>query len=178
MAPRNATVRAGPFAGLTYPRDQLADVDAPVAKLVGCYEQEIAATFREALADGVDVFVDVGSADGYYAVGMAVRSPSLTTHAYDLSRSARNLCAAIAALNGVDARVRLGSSCDTAALARLPLDGALLLCDIEGGEGEFFVLRPSRCCVARVSSSKRMTALSQGWGGWWRAPSSTATRSA
>ena len=137
----DATVRSGPFAGLRYPADRLADVDAPVAKLVGCYEQEIADIFADALGGGVRTFVDVGSADGYYAVGMAVRNPLLTTYAYDLSRSARRLCAAVAALNGVADRVRLGRRCDARELRGLPLEGALMLCDIEGGEAEFFDAR-------------------------------------
>ena len=137
----DATVRSGPFAGLHYPADRLADIDAPVAKLVGCYEQEIADIFSDALRSGVRTFVDVGSADGYYAVGMAVRNPLLTTHAYDLSKSARRLCAAVAALNGVADRVRLGRRCDAGELRGLPLDGALMLCDIEGGEAEFFDAR-------------------------------------
>lgn len=140
-ASTDATVRSGPFAGLRYPADRLADVDAPVAKLVGCYEQEIADIFAGALGRGVRTFVDVGSADGYYAVGMAVRNPLLTTYAYDLSSSARRLCAAVAALNGVAERVRLGRRCDARELDGLPLDGALMLCDIEGGEAEFFDAR-------------------------------------
>lgn len=132
---------AGPFAGMAYPTDRLADVGAPGAKLLGSYEHEIADIFAEAILGDVDVFVDVGSAEGYYAVGMAFANPGLTTYAYDLSRSARGLCATIADLNGVGDRVHIGRRCDAAALARLPLDNALLLCDIEGAEGAFFDTR-------------------------------------
>lgn len=137
----DAVVGSGRFAGLAYPPDRLADVDAPVAKLVGCYEQEISGVFAEALDGGVETFVDVGSADGYYAVGMARANPRLTTYAYDLSRSARRLCATVAELNDVGPRVRLGRRCDARELAALPLEGALLLCDIEGGEADFFGAR-------------------------------------
>lgn len=134
----DSTVRGGAFAGLVYPPNGFADVDAPVAKLVGCYEQEIAYVFADALRDGVEVFVDVGCADGYYAVGMAMRSPRLATYAYDLSRSALRKCASVAELNDVTDRVRLAGRCNPEALAGLPLEGALLLCDIEGGEADFF----------------------------------------
>jgi hypothetical protein len=137
-AATNATVQAGPFAGLRYPADRIADIDAPVAKLLGCYEREIADVFEDALARGVEVFVDVGSADGYYAVGMALASPWVTTFAYDISRSARRLSRTIAERNEVGDRVRIRGRCHVAELASLPLDGALLLCDIEGGEAEFF----------------------------------------
>lgn len=137
-AATDATVQAGPFRGLGYPADRMADVDAPVAKLLGCYEREIAGVFESALARGVDVFVDVGSADGYYAVGMAVASPRVTTFAYELSRAARRLCRTVADRNGVGDRVRIAGRCRPRALASLPLDGALVLCDIEGGEADFF----------------------------------------
>jgi hypothetical protein len=138
VATTDATVRSGPLAGLAYPPSRMADIDAPVAKLLGCYEQEIAHIFGETLDRGVEVFVDVGAADGYYAVGMAVRNPSLTTYAYDLSRSARQICATVADLNSVRDRVRVARRCDADALAGLPLEDAFLLCDIEGGEVEFF----------------------------------------
>src|SRR4051812_49114802 len=78
------TVARGPFAGLQYPPAGLADVDAAVAKLVGSYEAELYPVFARWLEHGSGLFVDVGSADGYFAVGVAVADASATVHAYDL----------------------------------------------------------------------------------------------
>jgi hypothetical protein len=129
-------VQAGPFAGMAYPPHRLADVDAAAAKLLGVYEQEIAWVFERAIVGNVSNFIDIGCADGYYAVGMACASPTMTTFAYDLSSSARALCAEVATASGVGTRVRIGKRCSADVLGSLPVDRALVLCDIEGAEVE------------------------------------------
>ncbi len=131
-------VRGGLFAGLRYPVERVADVDAPVAKLLGVYEREIATVFEDAIRRGTRTFVDVGCADGYFATGMAFVSPGLTTHAFDIARSARELCATVAAMNDVAGRVNVKSSFSAASLDGLDVDGALLLCDVEGAERTLF----------------------------------------
>jgi hypothetical protein len=130
------TVRRGPFAGLSYPQDRLADVDAPVAKLLGSYEQELHGIFAAALARGTETFIDIGCADGYYAVGMALASTQTTVWAWDISRSSRRLCHEVAQLNGCVGGVRIGNRFSASSLDQIPTSGALLLCDIEGAERE------------------------------------------
>lgn len=127
-----STTSGGPFRGLRYPPDRLAEVDAPVAKLVGAYEQELASIFTEAAVEGLGL-VDVGCADGYYAVGYPLIAPGATSYAYDIAGSARRLCRTLARLNGVEDRVRIGSRVD---LEQLPPDAGLMLVDIEGAEVE------------------------------------------
>lgn len=129
-------VSAGPFAGMQL-RASLAEIDVASAKLIGSYEREIADIFSDAIAAGVPTFVDVGCADGYYAVGMAFASNATTTYAFDLAASARRICRETAHANGVAERVRIGGRCDAAALRALPLEGALVLLDIEGAEVDF-----------------------------------------
>jgi len=155
-----ARVQAGPFAGIRYPHRRLPDVDAAVAKLLGVYEREIAWVFERAIAQGVPAFVDVGCADGYYGVGMAHASPATTTYAFDLSRSARELCVTTAAVSGVAPRVRVGRRLTFELLAALPTDGALVLCDIEGGEVELLdaataALLASAVVVVEVHEDQR-----------------------
>ena len=129
-------VEAGPFAGMRL-RGPLAAVDAAPAKLLGSYELEIGHVFAAAAADRVTTFVDVGCADGYYAVGMAFASPTTHTYAFDIAKSAQRVCRALAEQNGVADRVHIGARCDADALRRLPLDGSLVLVDIEGAEVDF-----------------------------------------
>jgi hypothetical protein len=136
LAGDDLVVQAGPFAGLTYPPRRLADIDALIPKLLGVYEQEIVWVFERAIARNICAFIDVGCADGYYAVGMACASPATTTFAYDISSSARQLCADTAVASSVDGRVRIGKRFSIAALLSLPTTSSLLLCDIEGGEVE------------------------------------------
>jgi hypothetical protein len=131
-------VRDGPFAGLRYPEARVAEIDAPVAKLLGTYEQELHPVFTAALARGVNTFIDVGSADGYYAVGLPAADRRITTYAFDLSRSARELCAEVARLNDVSGQVRIGKRFSLASLSPIDPAGALMLCDIEGAEAALF----------------------------------------
>lgn len=121
-------VASGPFTGLRYPADRLEEVDAPVAKLLGTYECELASIFEEATGP----FYDIGSADGYYAVGMALRGHRVI--AWDTSANARELCAAVAALNGVTIEQR-------ATYTGEPMSEGLVLVDIEGAERDLLTGR-------------------------------------
>lgn len=127
-----ATVARGPVAGLRYPTSRIADVDTPLGKLLGVYEHEIAALFTR---PGVGPFIDVGCADGYYAVGMPVANPGMPSYAFDLASSARELCSTMAELNGVAGSVSVGGRFSLSALRHIPHSRALVLIDIEGGEG-------------------------------------------
>ncbi len=128
----------GPCVGLRYPTDRLDEIDAPVAKLLGIYEQQLHSPLTAAIEAGRRVFVDVGCAEGYYAVGLALDSGDLQVYAYDLARSARAFCGDLAGSNGCADRVRVGGRCDVGQLRGLPLDNAFLLADIEGAEFDFF----------------------------------------
>ena len=133
VADGEPVVRGGPFRGMRYPGTRLSEIDAPVAKLLGTYEHEIAWVFWRAIEQQVTAFIDLGCADGYYAVGMAHACPKTTTHAFDLATSARRLCAETATASGVEQRVHVGKRFTVEALPR-HLDRALVLCDIEGAE--------------------------------------------
>lgn len=128
----------GPFAGMVYPT---ADSTGSTlhAKLLGCYEQELHPFIEQAIANPADGVVDVGCAEGYYAVGMAMRTPSSKIYAYDTEARAHELCRAMAAANGVADRVTLGQFCNAAELIRLASTGRLLvISDCEGYEGTLF----------------------------------------
>jgi hypothetical protein len=153
LAGGDPIVQAGPFTGMAYPTGRVADIDAAVPKLLGVYESEIAWVFERAIAQNVTTFVDIGCADGYYAVGMAHASPATTTFAYDISSSARELCSATAVASRVEPRVKVGSRFTVDALASLPTAGALVLCDIEGAETDLLDANAAAAlagCVAVV----------------------------
>lgn len=128
----------GPCAGLRYPADLLPEVDAPVAKLLGTYERQLHEPLTRAIRAGRGPFIDVGCAEGYYAVGLALTCRGLTVHAYDHARSARSLCGQLAAINGCVEQLELHVHCDQRELRRLPLEHALVLADVEGAEFALF----------------------------------------
>ncbi len=128
------TVRHGPFQGMQYVAGLENPPDDLVAKLTGEYEVELRDTVAEWVRAGFPHVVDVGAAEGYYAVGFAHAMPGTTVHAYDIEPLARERCAALAARNGVQDRVVIGESCTPATLAGLPAEGVALLSDCEGYE--------------------------------------------
>src|SRR5690348_12219164 len=97
------TVTGGPFAGLTYPD---AEPLSLVPKLLGVYESELHAAVEEAIRARPEVIVNVGAADGYYAVGLKRRCPGATVIAYEADAGQADLCRRVAAANQVDLEVR------------------------------------------------------------------------
>src|ERR1019366_1110665 len=91
------------------------------------------------LSNDYAAVVDIGCAEGYYAVGFALRLRNSEVYAFDTDQRAKELCAQMAALNGVDSRIHIGDFCGLDMLRSLPLgDGALILSDCEGYEGTLF----------------------------------------
>ena len=108
-------------------------------KLLGSYESELHATLEELLAHEYSAVVDVGCAEGYYAVGLGLRLRNAALYAFDTDPRARAACAEMAKLNGVDSRIHIGGMCDKNVLRSLPLGTrALIIADCEGYEAELF----------------------------------------
>ena len=97
------TVSGGPFAGLTYPDTAPLSL---VPKLLGVYESELHAAVEDAIRARPQTIVNVGAADGYYAVGLARRCPGAQVIAYEADAQQLELCRRVAAANGVAVDVR------------------------------------------------------------------------
>lgn len=126
----------GPFAGMEYSREA---VGSPLpAKLVGCYEEELHGLVERIVTSAYDTIINVGCAEGYYAVGLARRMPATRVIACDIDPRARRLCAEVAARNGVGDRVQVEGACTPERLAAIlaaPATGrALAILDCEGYE--------------------------------------------
>jgi hypothetical protein len=118
------TVSGGPFAGLTYPD---ASATSLVPKLLGVYERELHPAIEAAVAAAPERIVNVGAADGYYAVGLARRCPAAKVTAYEADAEQRALLARVAAANGVELEIE-GTA------ERLPELAGLVVVDCEGCE--------------------------------------------
>jgi hypothetical protein len=126
-------ILAGPFEGMNYGSTK-AMCSALYPKLLGTYEHELAEVFEAALARNHPRVVDVGAADGYYAVGFAFRQPGTQVLAYDQDPRARAELAKLAELNGVADRIEIRGRCEPAELAGLGLPSGLIIVDCEGYE--------------------------------------------
>jgi hypothetical protein len=143
------TVRAGPFAGLRYPEGVISHVTTAVPKLVGSYERELHEAVEHAIEADPSSVITAGSADGYYAVGLARRLPGATVHGFDVEPHWRRICAQVAEENGVRERVVLGERLEGTAFGELPVDGALVVIDCDGCEEDLFSADP----VARLAGA-------------------------
>lgn len=134
LATQAGLVLGGPFEGMRYVEKSVGSMWWP--KILGTYEIELADLVRELCHERPEWVVDIGAAEGYYAVGLAWRCPETRVIAFEAEAAGRKLQAELAALNGVADRVRIEGFCDHAALrAALGLDReGLIICDIEGGE--------------------------------------------
>jgi hypothetical protein len=127
-------VRGGPFQGLRYVPSYVRWSGDLIPKLLGTYEEELHPVIERWLEGDFDTIVDVGSAEGYYAVGLARGIPGARVFAFDVHEHVNRICAEIAAANGVRDRLHLGRDCDCDALQALAGRRTAVLLDCEGCE--------------------------------------------
>jgi len=104
---QGAVVMQGPLQGLDF-LPQSAE-GCHIAKLLGCYEQPLQPFIEEAINAQYPTVLNIGCAEGYYAVGMARRMMNTRVLAYDLNPTAQTTCAELAAKNGVTGCVQVGA---------------------------------------------------------------------
>jgi SAM-dependent methyltransferase len=85
--------------------------------------------------------IDVGCAEGYYAVGLARLMPEVTVYAYDIDQRARAACAELAAKNAVADRVIIDGEFKPDGFEAFRGRRALVMLDAEGAELD--VLQPA-----------------------------------
>jgi len=90
----NHRVQDGPFAGMQYPEEMVrTDTESPfMPKLLGCYEMECNPFIEEICRRDYDQVINIGAAEGYYAVGLAMRMPRTRIIAFETSSRSRRLC--------------------------------------------------------------------------------------
>ena len=127
-------VTAGPFAGMRYIQNSVGSAWAP--KVLGIYEKELWPAVEAAAAERYDTLVDIGAAEGYYAVGFARRLPHIRVIAFEADLSAHRLLHLLSAANGVERQVEVHGLCTSESLSRALVDtgNALIICDAEGAE--------------------------------------------
>jgi|HubBroStandDraft_1064217.scaffolds.fasta_scaffold00503_20 hypothetical protein len=135
---RDLTVLTGPFRGMKYPSPR--SFGSPLLpKLLGSYESELHEVLEELSSNRYTRIINIGCAEGFYAVGLGLRFPDADIHAFDIDSEARQLCRNLGKLNGVDQQLTVGEYCGQATLRSL-LCGqkALVVSDCEGCEYDLF----------------------------------------
>ena len=111
-------------------------LDFDIPKLLGIYERELYSHIERACALNFPLIVDVGAAEGYYAVGLAVRNPAARVIAFEMQAKERLQLTEKAKLNGVEEQMHISGKCEAVDLEQA-LAGAthpFVICDTEGYE--------------------------------------------
>jgi hypothetical protein len=136
----NLVVQAGPFKGLKYPEFKSYG-SALFAKLAGTYEHVLHKLFAGENFQKYERLIDIGCAEGYYAVGSALINNRLLVMAVDTDQQALNFCRGMAQLNHVSERITYEQNFDIFSVEKF-VDGkekfTLIICDCEGCELEIF----------------------------------------
>lgn len=125
-------VQSGPFKGMHLTTRSVSAGWSP--KLLGCYEEEVQPLLERVLYREYHQIVNIGAAEGYYAVGLALRIPDAEVWAFDSQPRAQETCSELAYLNGVANRLRVHGHCTAEALRAILAERALVVCDCEGAE--------------------------------------------
>jgi hypothetical protein len=148
--PGGRRVAQGPFQGMDYV--PLASSGTLLPKLLGTYESELYPAVEEICRAGCDRIVDIGAAEGYYAVGMALRNPGVPLTCFEMDPSVRYYLRRVARRNGVLGRITIAGECTPERLDAA-LSGAerpAIICDCEGAED--VLLDPGRVPNLRRAS--------------------------
>lgn len=124
-------VRNGPFKGMLYVKNSTGSQLLP--KILGSYEEPIQHWIKKIINKKYDKILDIGCAEGYYAVGFARSCSETEIIAYDISPNAILLCQKLAQLNKTS-NINFKNECDHKELEKQCDENVLVFCDIEGNE--------------------------------------------
>lgn len=134
-------VQRGPFKGMKYPQF-IATGSSLWPKLAGVYEKEIQNLIYKSLEKKYKYIIDIGCAEGYYAVGYARKKVAEKIIAYDIDKNAQRMCKKMCEINNVEIDIR--SFCTESTLEKMNFDGykrSLIIMDCEGYERELLTKR-------------------------------------
>jgi hypothetical protein len=137
---REPYIMSGPFAGMRYIDEFTFGPIAP--RWLGVYESQLHPCVRRIVDGPYDSVIDIGAAEGYYAVGIARARPDLTVVSFEADPLSRRAQRRLAVLNDVR-NLEIRSLCSHRQLEAVLGDVSFVLCDIEGHELE--LIDPARC---------------------------------
>ncbi|WP_068322660.1 FkbM family methyltransferase [Polynucleobacter yangtzensis] len=134
------TVIDGPFRGLKLSEDRnWGNSNDLTTQILGTYEREIVDLIA-LLSSPNGVFIDIGGANGFYAVGVAKCLSFSSVYVYELSAEGRREISINAVLNDVDPFIKIGGKFDNNTVSQDWVEAknstGVILIDIEGGEFE------------------------------------------
>lgn len=129
-------VTYGPFSGLQLQWNSSWGAKSRGTMLLGIYELEVLRELIET-SKNYRYFIDVGAADGYYALGVLVGEYFEKSFCYEASRNGREVIKVNAEINGLSDRVAIRGKATSDFFLDFKedlRDDSVVLVDIEGGE--------------------------------------------
>ena len=144
-------VMNGPFQGMKY--IATANGSQLLPKILGSYEEPIHEWVREKILSGHhETIIDIGCAEGYYAVGFALKSPKSKIIAFDIDTSALANAKQLAMINKVNYRVEFSERFDAAVISsELETEKEkkiLIFMDVEGAELDLLDSRKNKSLLS------------------------------
>lgn len=130
---QDISVLSGPFQGMKYFNEVIWGSIEP--KWIGSYELELHPIIYKIIETEYDTIINIGSAEGYYSVGLAIRLPHARVLSYEVDPWSRRQQRRLAALNQAT-NLRIDGFCTHKQLDLRSRGRTLVLCDIEGSETE------------------------------------------
>lgn len=139
----NYTICNGPFIGMKYISKSNASSLSP--KIIGTYEMELHPIIEDIISINYKNIVDIGCAEGYYAVGFAYRLKDTIhchVYAYDTNKEALENLTKLTKINSVMEKITVNSYFDHNEFSVYQNEHTLIFCDIEGDE--LYLLNPEQ----------------------------------
>ena len=130
-------VRNGPFKGMLYIENSAGSQLLP--KILGSYEEPIQHWIEKIINKKYDKILDLGCAEGYYAVGFARNCLETEILAYDINPYAILLAQKLAKINNIS-NIHFKNECNYEELGKQCDKNVLVFCDIEGNEKDLLDL--------------------------------------
>ena len=123
-------VLGGPFKGMNFLDSVSEGCYAP--KLLGLYEAELHSYIDEIVEKKPDVIINIGCAEGYYAVGLKMLLPDTEVYAFDIDPDAKKKCKQLSEMNNVN--ININDEFKSEILKDFNTKDVVIFCDIEGDE--------------------------------------------
>lgn len=132
--PSKHSVVSGPFKGMSYVNTSIGS--AYYAKLLGTYELELHSIIESICQLPPDLVINIGAAEGYYAIGLAIRCPAARIIAFEMDPDGQSLISRFATRNGVSSQITIHGECNLQALQNILQSSrrTVIICDVEGYE--------------------------------------------
>lgn len=128
-------VLSGPFMGMKYENKVYFGPVTP--RWIGTYEMELHFIFDKINEFKPEEIIDVGSAEGYYSVGLAKIFNKVPVYSYETNPLLRYYQKRLSKINGAT-NLKIKNYCTKKMLIKHAQKRLFIICDIEGCEFELF----------------------------------------